>query len=70
MLLLYTVEKRDEREMPENCTELWNKFWFSREGILEDQEEQELFAYSQKFRQTIMEKSSWLRRMYLRIVGI
>ena len=70
MLLLYVCDKKNQGDLPKEYAELWNKFWFSSEGILEMEEEQSLFDYSQQIKKQLMNKSSFIRRMYLRTIGV
>ena len=48
MLLLYRYSNKKEKDMPQEYAILWNKFWFSKDNILEADEERRLYYYMDK----------------------
>ena len=49
-LKLYERNNMSEKDMPQECIDLWNKFWFSSDNRLEKDEEKVLFEHMNKMK--------------------
>lgn len=68
MLLLYRYSNKKEKDMPQEYAILWNKFWFSKDNILEADEERRLYYYMEETREQLIDEAGLIKRYIIKFL--
>lgn len=68
MLLLYRYSNKKEKDMPQEYAVLWNKFWFSKDNILEADEERRLYYYMEETREQLIDEAGLIKRYIIKFL--